>query len=101
MLRCGTSNSERSRRQRDVLNSAITQLELEVAGVVGDDRSAVASRERLSSDITDKKVQLQELDQLAAQGSNIYSFGNAQSFQAGQGQLAVLVGVPSVVNTDC
>jgi hypothetical protein len=88
-------------RQAEVLNSAVDQLQLELAGIVGDDRTAVASRERLSGAVADKKLQLQELDQLAAQGSNIYSFGDAQSFQAGQGQVAVLQGVPSVVNTDC
>lgn len=68
-------------RQRGVLNSAIAQLQLEVAGVVGDDRGAVAQRDRLSSEVADKQVTLQELDQRAAQGSNIYSFGSSEAFQ--------------------
>lgn len=68
-------------RQRDVLSSMITQLELELAGVTGNERDRAAARERLATDISGKKVQLQELDQQAAQGSNIYSFGSAQPFK--------------------
>jgi hypothetical protein len=78
-------------RQRDVLNSVITQLELELAGTTGDDRSSAASRDRLTADISAKKVQLQELDQQAAQGSNIYSFGSSEAFRVtGDDTLAVL-----------
>jgi hypothetical protein len=79
-------------RQRDVLNAAITQLELELAGVVGDDRTAVTSRERLSAEIADKEVQLQQLTLLVAHGTNIYSFGNAQAFQVTGSQIDTLFG---------
>jgi Mrp family chromosome partitioning ATPase/capsular polysaccharide biosynthesis protein len=77
-------------RQRDVLNSAITQLELEVSGMTGDDRNTASTRDKLTTDISQKKVQLQELDQQAAQGSNIYSFGSSEAFQVTPSQLATL-----------
>ncbi len=73
-----------------MLNSAITQLGLESAGVTGDDRNANSTRERLNSQISDRKIQLQELDQQAAQGSNIYSFGSSEAFQVSPAQLNTL-----------
>lgn len=75
-------------RQRDVLTSMITQLELELAGVTGSDRDRAAARERLSADISARKVQLQELDQLAAQGSNIYSLGSSQAIPIGSAKFS-------------
>lgn len=85
-------------RQRDVLNSAINQLELDLVGVVGDGRSENQTRERLTNDISDKRVTLQELDQQAAQGSNIYSFGSSEAFQVTPDQLATLFSGDSAPN---
>jgi hypothetical protein len=69
-------------RQRGVLNDTIAQLQLELTGITGDDRGAVAQRDRLNSEVSDKQVALQELEQRAAQGgSNIYSFGSSEAFQ--------------------
>lgn len=85
-------------RQRDVLNSAITQLELEVAGMTGDDRNTASTRDKLTTDISQKKVQLQELDQQAAQGSNLYSFGSSEAFQVTPAQLATLFSTQTTGN---
>jgi Mrp family chromosome partitioning ATPase/capsular polysaccharide biosynthesis protein len=74
-------------RQRGVLSSAIAQLQLELVGITADDRGANAQRDRLNSEISDKQVTLQELDQRAAQGSNIYSFGSSEAFQVTPSQL--------------
>jgi Mrp family chromosome partitioning ATPase len=77
-------------RQRDVLTSAITQLESDLGNVVGDGRSEGQIRERITADISEKRVRLQELDQQAAAGSNLYSFGSSEAFQVTPDQLATL-----------
>lgn len=77
-------------RERNVLTAAIQQLEIDGAAVVGDDRAANAARESAQTDISRKKLQLQELDQRMAAGSNIYSFGSSEAFQVSPGQLATL-----------
>jgi hypothetical protein len=68
-------------RQRGMLDSEIAQLQLELVNVVGDDRAAVALRDRLTSEIGKKQVTLQELDQQAALESNVYSFSSSEAFQ--------------------
>jgi Mrp family chromosome partitioning ATPase/capsular polysaccharide biosynthesis protein len=77
-------------RNRDVLNAAISQLELELVAVLGEDRPAATARERINGDISQKRQQLQELDQRAAQGANIYSFGSSEAFQVTPNQLDTL-----------
>ncbi len=88
-------------RQRDVLNYTITQLEIELAGVTVDDPGPATSRDRLNADIAHTKTQLQELDQAAAQGSNIYSFGSSEAFQPSQDQLANLFDSPPTAEQKC
>lgn len=69
-------------RNRDILTSAISQLEAELA-IMGDERG----RERIVADIAEKRLALQELDQRAQQGPNIYSFGSSEAFQVTPDQL--------------
>jgi len=77
-------------RDREVHTSAIRQRELELVGIVGDDRGAVTARERLLVDISERRAALQQLDQQAAQSSNIYSFGSSEAFQVTPDQLDTL-----------
>jgi hypothetical protein len=77
-------------RNRDVLEAAVQQLELELVGVVGTDPGSNATRERIQSDIIQMKIRLQELDLKAGEGSNIYSLGSSEAFQVTEEQLAEL-----------
>jgi hypothetical protein len=78
-------------RDRDVWTAQIAQFERDLAGVVGDDRASDAARERLQGAIEELQVQLRELDQRAAQGTNIYSFGSSEPFQVTGTQLDTLM----------
>ena len=77
-------------RDRGVWTAQIAQFERDLAGIVGDDRASVAARERLQGAIEELQVQLRELDQRAAQGSNIYSFGSADVVQMTADQVQAL-----------
>jgi hypothetical protein len=77
-------------RNRDVLEAAVQQLELELVGVLGTDSVSNATRERIQSDIIQQQIRLKELDLKAAEGSNIYSLGSSQAFQVTEEQLAKL-----------
>jgi hypothetical protein len=85
-------------RLRGLFNDTIAQLQLELANVVGDDPAAVAQRDVLNDEIKRKQVTLQELDQRAAQGSNIYSFGSSESFQLTRDRLDQMSAVPVVTS---
>lgn len=76
-------------RERSVLETAIAQLEL--GTVTGDELS----------DIARKRLQLQELEQRLAAGSNIYSLGSSEAFQVASSQLTMLFsGVPPATRVD-
>ena len=77
-------------RQRDVLNAAIRQLETDLAGVAGTDRTADATRERLTTEISQKQVQLQELDQQARRARTSTASDRRRRFRSRAMQLATV-----------
>jgi hypothetical protein len=74
-------------REKLRLQSEIQQLEADLAGLE-DNRPGPGTRGRLQSEITQRQQQVNALDQRAAAGSNIYSFGSSEAFQVTADQLS-------------
>ncbi len=82
-------------RQREQLTVAIEQLRTDLANVQGEDRPQQAARERYLEDISQREIEMRALDQAAAAGSPMYSFGSSEAFQVTPSQLDTIFQNPT------
>jgi hypothetical protein len=73
-------------RERSVLEAKVAQVQSMIASATGEDERRV-----LLEDLQKQQIRLEELEQRAAAGSNLYSMGSSEAFQVTGPQLEQLM----------